>query len=106
MVSIAEAALLSDSGSASPYNPFFCMDCVDVSRKKYAVIKGAELSINYRCKNTGVSDEYLDQWRIELERESDSIKALIGNDFFKDAIKIYKYLEKKLASASPYDFEN
>lgn len=106
MVSIAEAALLSNSGSASPYNPFFCMDCVDVSRKKYAVIKGAELSINYRCKQTGVSDEYLDQWRNELERESDSIKALIGNDFFKDAIKIYKYLEKKLASASPYDFEN
>lgn len=106
MTNIVEAALLSDSGAASPYNPFFQMDFDEVSKKSMAVVKGAELSINNRCKQTGVSDEYLDQWRYGLERERDSIRALIGNDFFKDAMKTYKYLENKLASASPFDFEN
>lgn len=106
MAKIVEAALLADSGAASPYNPFFCMDFSDVNAKKYAIVKGTELLINYRCKKTGVSDGYLDEWRNELEEEHDEIKSLIGDDFFKDAIKTYKYIGKKLASENPYDFEN
>lgn len=101
MANIVETALLS---VASPYSPFSCMDFEDISRKKYAVVKGAELSIICRCQETGAYDEHLVQWRNELEREYDSIKTLVGNDFFKDAIKTYKYLDKKLASESPYDF--
>ena len=106
MANIVEAALLSECGAASPYNPLFCMKSEAVSRKKYAVVKGAELSIISRCWVVGVSDEYLDQCRIELERAYDSIRALIGDDIFKEAIKTYKYIEKKLASATPYDFED
>ena len=106
MANIVQAALLSECGKASPYNPLFCMKLEAISRKKYAVVKGIELFIIYMCQVAWGADKYLDQCRNELEREHGNIRALIGNDFFAEAPKLYKYIEKKLMSASPYDFEN
>lgn len=106
MANIVEAALISEIEHESPYNPFFNLDYENIHKKKYAIIKGAELSIINRCIITKVSDETLEEWKNDIVRELDNIKTLLGKDLFKEAIKVYKYIEKKLSSDNPYVYNS
>lgn len=105
LANIAEAALSSEIKCESPYNPFFNIEQEDICKKKYAIIKGAELSVINRCIITGVSDEALEEWKNNIVKELDDIEKLLGKDLFKEAIKVYKYLAKKLSSDNPYVYD-
>lgn len=103
MADIVEAALLD---GMSPYNPFTRLEFDSMDTKKYAAVKGIEYIMHMSYNDAGLSDASMSSWRRGIESELGEIKNLIGTDFFKYAIKTYKYLDKKLKSSNPFDFDD
>lgn len=103
MADIVEEALLD---GMSPYNPFHNLEFDSMSEKKYAVVKGLEYIMHQTYNDAGFSDNSMNSWKMDIESELGAIRHLIGADFFKYAIKTYNYLDKKLKSSSPFDFDD
>lgn len=102
---IVESMKLSNTGvSASVYNPLFMMEYNGVQNEKSAIVKGIELLMHKHCINDGYANEYTSAWMRRLQSEQGSIERLAGKNHFKNADKLFEYISKKLASASPYDF--
>lgn len=105
MAELIEKALLSKVKSRSPYNPFFISAFNDAESKKYAIVKGIELVMHVTCAQKGYSDPNLQRWQMEIESEINDIKRLIGTDFFKYALDLYRFIAENLKSDTPYDFD-
>lgn len=104
LAELIEKELLSKVKGQNSYDPYFILEYRAAGYKKYAIIKGIELLIHVTCENKGYSDYNLERWKLEIQSEIIEIKQRIGNDFFKYALDLYKFITNNLKSDSTYDF--
>ena len=100
LAEILEACILSNG---SPYNPLFMSEYNYIESKKTAIIKRFELMIHSYCKKIGIADEHLNHWENELinDYKTQEVAGDVAAEYSK---KLYKYIESKLKTDTPFDF--
>lgn len=103
MEDVFVSALYPELKHASLYNVMDQMKLSEAENKKSAMVKAFECLIIRTCHSSGYADEGIIDMGIELEREFQT-NINIGGEPFDNALKVYRFIEAKLATDNPFDF--
>ncbi|MBQ6987574.1 MAG: hypothetical protein IJN45_00315 [Alistipes sp.] len=83
----------------SVYNPFDIIDTQEVLNKARKQIRAFEYIIHVAARQKGYYDSDFNEWYNELYEEYE-----VGEDYVKEAKKMYRFIANDLMSNSPYSY--